>query len=287
MFDTTKIVSTMGAAGLALMALTGNVAAADLGGSIKDAPAPVAEERKFAFSWNIAGTSDYIFRGFSQSARDPAWQVGADISYGILYAGVWSSRIDFGDDTPGKNVATAEVDLYAGIKPVWGPATFDFGVIYYAYPNAKDGTGHLFQELDYVELKGGVSGSFIPALDKLTMGYTAFYTWVGTNKTGAILTNEFMAAYELPKMWVFTPTLGGTLGYVIGFDDAFKTVGVANGKGDYLYWNVGLALAVDKLTLDFRYWDTNINDNGLFTNYCHGATFQCSGTFVFTAKLTF
>lgn len=285
MFDTTKIVSTMGAAGLALMALTGNVAAADLGGSIKDAPAPAAEERKFAFSWNIAGTSDYIFRGFSQSARDPAWQLGADISYGILYAGVWSSRIDFGNDLAGHNIATAEIDLYAGIKPVWGPATFDFGVIYYAYPNGKDNNvlGRP-RELDYVELKGGVSGALIPALDKLTLGYTAFYTWEGTNETGSIWTNEFTAAYELPKMWIFTPTVSGLLGYQIGNNGIRYTSLVGNGSDSYLYWNAGLALAVDKLTLDFRYWDTDVSNAG---NFCHATTFQCSGTFVFTAKLTF
>ncbi len=281
MFDTTKIVSTMGAAGLALMALTGTVSAADLGGSIKDAPAPATEERKFAFSWNIGGTSDYIFRGFSQSARDPAWQVGADISYGILYAGVWSSRIDFGDTgLPAKNIATAEVDFYAGIKPVWGPANFDFGVIYYAYPNARDNGA----ELDYVELKGGVSGSFIPALDKLTLGYTLFYSPEYTGKTGQVFTNEFMAAYELPKMWVFTPTVSALLGYQIGNNSLNYLSVVGNGEDNYLYWNAGLALAVDKLTLDFRYWDTNLSDAG---GFCHNTTFQCSGTFVFSAKLTF
>lgn len=279
MFDTTKIVSTMGAAGLALMALTGNVAAADLGGSIKDAPAPVAEERKWAFSWNIGGTSDYIFRGFSQSARDPAWQAGADVTYGILYAGVWTSRIDFGDNGAGHNIATAEVDLYAGIKPTLGPATFDFGVIYYAYPGATSGAN-----LDYTELKAGVSGAFIPALDKLTVGYTGFYTWEGTGKTGEIFTSEFSAAYELPKFWVFTPTVSGLYGYVMGNNGANFTTFVGNGSDNYSYWNAGLALAVDKLTLDFRYWDTNVSNAG---NFCHGATFQCSGTFVFSAKLTF
>lgn len=289
MFTTNRIMSTIGAAGLALAALTTGAGAADLGGSIKDAPAPVDEGRKFSWSWNIGGTTDYIFRGFSQSARDPAWQGGVDMSYGILYAGLWTSRIDFGNDALSSNIATAEVDLYAGIKPTWGPATFDLGVIYYAYPGANDNGVFLRpRELDYVELKGGVSGAFIPGLDKLTLGYTAFYTWEGTNKTGAILTNEFTAGYELPKMWVFTPTVNGTLGYVVGFDTAFKTVGVANGKGDYLYWNAGLALAVDKLTLDFRYWDTNVPEVGAVSNtFCHNPTFQCSGSFVFSAKVTF
>lgn len=278
MITSSKITSAFGAAGLAFLALTGAAAAADLSGSIKDAPAPVDEGRKFAFSWNIGGTSDYIFRGFSQSARDPAWQVGADATYGILYAGIWSSHIDFGDVGPNR-VATAEVDLYAGIKPVWGPATFDFGVIYYWYPGSLGGTN-----LDYTELKAGVSGAFIPKLDKLTLGYNGFYTWEGTARTGEIFTSEFSAAYELPKMWIFTPTVSALYGYVAGNSGFNFTTFVGNGKDHYSYWNAGLALAVEKLTLDFRYWDTDVSNAG---NFCHGQTFQCSGTFVFSAKLTF
>lgn len=284
MFSTNKIMSTIGAVGLAVTMLSGAAGAADLSGSIKDAPAPVDEGRKFNFSWNVGGTTDYIFRGFSQSARDPAWQVGADVSYGILYAGIWSSHIDFGDIGP-NHVASAEVDLYAGIKPTWGPATFDFGVIYYWYPGSLSGTN-----LDYTEFKAGVSGAFIPKLDKLTLGYTGFYTWEGTARTGEIFTSEFTAAYELPKIWVFTPTVSALLGYVAGNNGLNFTTLVGNGKDNYMYWNAGLSLAVDKLTLDFRYWDTNIADSNAVlgsTNFCHGQTFQCSGTFVFTAKLTF
>ena len=30
-----------------------------------------------------------------------------------------------------------------------------------------------------------------------------------------------------------------------------------NGFDSYTYWNAGVALAVEKLTFDFRYWDTD------------------------------
>ncbi len=53
-------------------------------------------KRELAWSWNIGGTTDYIFRGFSQSARKPAFQAGADLTYGLFYAGFWGSSIDFG-----------------------------------------------------------------------------------------------------------------------------------------------------------------------------------------------
>ena len=31
-----------------------------------------------------------------------------------------------------------------------------------------------------------------------------------------------------------------------------------------LYWNAGVALAVDKFTIDLRYWDTNFKDDATF-----------------------
>ena len=88
MTDSRKLAAVCGAVGLALCALSG-VARAD--GYGYAAPAAPAEERKFTWSFNIDGTSDYIFRGISQTDNDPAIQGGLDASYGILYAGWWAS----------------------------------------------------------------------------------------------------------------------------------------------------------------------------------------------------
>ena len=95
-------------------------------GSMKDAPKADAG-RTFAYSWNLGVTSDYIFRGISQNARNTAAQGGVDITYGIFYAGIWGSDVNFGRNSdglpfgsgnPGSSVANVEVDIYAGIKPV-------------------------------------------------------------------------------------------------------------------------------------------------------------------------
>ena len=79
--------------------------------------------------------------------------------------------------TPIGNDAEIEVDWYAGIKPTWGRPTFDFGVIYYTYPGAND----FASELDYVELKAGVSGE---VFDKLTAGATVYYSPDYTGEIG-------------------------------------------------------------------------------------------------------
>ncbi|MBC7831271.1 MAG: hypothetical protein H7Y62_04540, partial [Hyphomicrobium sp.] len=51
---------------------------------------------------------------------------------------------------------------------------------------------------------------------------------------------------------------------------------------EYYYWNAGLALTVEKLTFDFRYWDTNIGGDAF--DICANAGL-CDERFVFTAKV--
>ena len=225
---TTSFTKTVGAAGIALLALTGVAA---------------AEDREFAWSVTLGGTSDYIFRGYSFNNEDPAFQASVNASYGILYAGVWGSNVQEGN-------GPIEVDLYTGIKPVWGPVTFDFGFLYYTYSN---------EDLNYYELKAGASGS---PFKNFTLGGT-FYIVPDQDNAIENWTLEGTAGYTLPSVGIFTPTVSGVLGYseqtdsLTGPDDlGFTGFGVQ----DYTYWNVGLALAVEKFTFDFRYWDSTIND---------------------------
>ena len=101
------------AVGAAVFAACATGASADgyeYEGNAMEAPKPA---REFTYSFNIAGTSDYVFRGFSQTARDPTLQGGADVAWGSLYLGVWASGLDFGDDpVTGEGIANAEVDIY-------------------------------------------------------------------------------------------------------------------------------------------------------------------------------
>jgi len=254
---------TTGLAFVALSAALTGPALAD--GSLKDPYAPA--ERKLEWSFNIGATTDYMFRGISQNDRDPALQGGVDISYGVFYAGIFTSMIDFGGAPP----ADVELDFYAGIKPEWMGVSFDLGVIYYTYPGANDSGA----ELDFVEFKAGAS---VTPVDKLTLGGTVYYSPEYTLETGEVWTFEGTAAYELRQIMMFTPTISATLGYQVGKDDDF----VALGDDDYLYWNVGLSLAVEKLTLDFRYWDTDIDKVGLCA-----AKNLCDERFVFSAKFTY
>jgi uncharacterized protein (TIGR02001 family) len=238
----------VGAASVALLALTG---------------AASAEDREFSWSVTLAGTSDYIFRGLSLNGEDPAFQPSINGTYGIFYFGAWGSNVD------GDGYEPWETDLYAGITPALGPVTFDFGVVYYIYPGAETG-GSL--GLDYVEFKAGASWS---PVENLTLKPVFWWTPDQENIVDTY-SIEGTVSYALPQMAIFTPTVSGLVGYTEADSDGFF------GPSDnYTYWNAGIALGVEKFTFDFRYWDTDL-ESGVGDTY-HGLDDE---RFVFTASVT-
>ena len=267
-----KIMGAFGATALGLMTLS-TAAVADgweHEGSVKDAPA--ASSREWTFSFNVGGTSDYVFRGVSQGDEDPQFFAGADVTWGILYAGVWGAGVD--PNFVGGS--RAEIDFYGGITPSAGIFDFDFGFIYYAYPWATSAL-----DVDYWELKAGVSTDDV--IKNLTMGATVYWSPDYTFATGDVWTFEGSLGYSLPAMAGITPTISGLIGYQTGdaTDGYFiDTIGLDD---DYWYWNVGLELAVEKLTFDFRYWDTDITQAATNTGF-RGLSDE---RFVFTGTFTY
>lgn len=225
--------------GAAMTVLSVSANAADL--SYKDAPAEIhGAGRTLAVTGFAALTSDYIFRGISQSDNDPAVQAQIDATYGILYAGAFASstELEAGD--------SMELDLYAGVKPSWNGVTFDLGFIYYAYPGADD-------DLDYWEVKAGVSGTLFSTLSAYA---TVFYTDEGTLETGEIVTLEGGLSKTLFTHGNIAFAASGAIGYV-DFDD--NDLGV-----DYTYYNLGVTATLsEKYSLDVRYHDTDLGDDDL------------------------
>lgn len=222
------------------------------------APPPAEESRKFTYSFSLTGVSDYVFRGVSYTQNDPTVQGAVNVGYGIFYAGIWGSGLDIAPD------GELEIDYYAGIAPSWGRLNFDFAVLYYTYPGYND---QGIPELDYLEWKAGVSTEVVSGL---TATANFFYSDDVSDLREFVY--EGILSYTMPKVWVFTPTVSGLIGYV---DYDLNTI-------DYTYWNGGLALAVDNLTFDFRYWDTDLGGN------CFAAPgpSACDERFVFSATVT-
>jgi uncharacterized protein (TIGR02001 family) len=247
-------------------------------GSVK-APTPPPAERTCTLSANVALATEYVFRGFSQTAEGPAVQGGFDATCSLFYAGVWASNLDFGA-AGGQDVANIEMDWYAGIKPKTGPVTWDLGIIYYTYPNAFDPAA----ELNYVEFKVGGSGEIWKGG---TLGVTAFYSPEYTGETGRVWTVETGFAQVLPKVGRFSPTFSALLGYQNG-DSAAYAAAFGNGDDSYLYWNAGLTIGFhEKWALDLRYWDTDVSNAGGFCDGTATGLFQCDERFVASLKFTY
>jgi uncharacterized protein (TIGR02001 family) len=275
------------ATALAVLMLAAPAQADGMGkrGSLKDPPKP---EERCKHSANIALTTEYVFRGFSQTSQGPAVQGGYDLTCGIFYAGVWASSLDFAGSTDVNLTpfdASIEMDWYIGIKPVTGRITWDLGVIYYSYPNRVNPG----LDLNYLELKVGASAEI---WKDATLGVTVFWspdyqlesgsTW--TVETG--FTRVFPKFNALHREW--TPSFSALLGWQINEGNASYKFAYGNGDDSYLYWNVGFTLGfLDKWSLDFRYWDTNLSSNAGGSAFCRGQTFQCDERFVATLKFTY
>jgi uncharacterized protein (TIGR02001 family) len=252
----TNIRSFLGAAGVAAVAALG----------MSTAALAADEGDKFGYSITISGTSDYIFRGVSLTENDPAFQPFVEFTYGnpnlTWYFDLWGSNIH-----NGAAYQPWELDMYAGVRPVTGPISWDLGVLYYTYPSAPVRGG------DYVEFK--VAATITP-ITNLTLTGIGFVTPDQGNNTPLTETGELDIAYTLPQVGIFVPTLSGAFGYTHAPDGS----GWFYGVDDYTYWNAGLKLTVDKYFMDFRYWDTSISSKSVSSSYDPSIV---DSRFVFTA----
>lgn len=267
-------------AGAVLCVVAGPALAADLsdGGSMKDAPA-VAAPDAWTITGYIQGTNDYIFRGISQNRGDPAAQGGADVAYGLFYAGTFASNVDFGGPSSETTIAhaSAEVDVYAGIKPKFGDVSFDFGVITYNYIDANYVHPKTYDPL-YQELKAGAS---VTILTDLALGGTVYISPNYYGETGPAVTVEGTASKPITKIQGVDLAASGTVGHVF-YEDA-----TANGAAnlDYTYGNLGLTATYKAFSVDLRWWDTDLSRHGY---QCDSfSVFECGSAFAGTVKFSF
>ena len=77
----------------------------------------------------VGYTSDYMWRGQTQTQGGGAFQAGVDLDYEGFYVGAWASEVDFGEDS-----ASLEYDLYGGYKfEMSDKLSIDVGVLQYRW----------------------------------------------------------------------------------------------------------------------------------------------------------
>jgi uncharacterized protein (TIGR02001 family) len=133
-------------------------------------------------SFNAALTSDYRYRGISQTRLRPALEAGANITHNPsgLYAGAWASTISWTRDAGGGG--NVELDLYGGRRGTLGALAWDAGVLAYVYPAnglqrvpgfANANTAELYAQLGYG-----------PVYAKYSLALTNLFGFVDSHRSG-------------------------------------------------------------------------------------------------------
>ena len=190
------------------------------------------------FTGNVALTSDYVFRGLSQSWNNPAIQGGMDWDTGAgFHFGLWGSSLNFKEAALGTtSQASVETDLYGGYAGKIDNFSYDIGFIYYWYPGARASLNY-----DLWEVYGKAGYDFGPAQASFAVNYTPD-NFGGTDT--AIYFNTGLTVLITDKL-----SVTGAVGY---WD---LKAPLAN-QWD---WNLGAKLNVNNwFTVDARYYDTNI-----------------------------
>ena len=191
---------------------------------------------------NVTLTSDYSFRGWSQTQRDPAIQGGFDVAFESgFYMGTWGSNVTYGVLDDG-DTASLEWDLYFGWSgDVAEGVGLDVSFIHFDYPGARD-------NFNYQEIAGKL------VFSDFTVGVN--YSW------------EYLAADDVTFLYPFVDYSYGlsediSLDMHIGYSMADSPSGDFFGTQDeYVDYSVGISLPLGGVTLSIGLYGTDNDDCG-------------------------
>ena len=206
-------------------------------------------------SGSLSLTSDYIFRGISQSNQQPALQGGVELSAANgAYAGAWGSSISWLSDlsTAAAPLSSSiELDAYAGYRGKLADAVaFDVGAQYYAYPGDFPSG---FNRADTFELYAGVT---VAASGKLSVGAkyalatTDLFGYAGSRGSGYL---DLSATCAIAPGWALAAHAGRQ--WIEG-NDAFA----------YSDWKLGVTRSFGNGASVGLAWSGTDADDALYTN---------------------
>jgi uncharacterized protein (TIGR02001 family) len=213
------------------------------------------------WSGSVGATTDYVFRGVSQTYDSGALQLGANYqSPQGWFAGTWTSNVDpypFG-------VAALELDVYGGIRrPLGDQFNATLSYTHYQYLNDSRAVHYNYDEL-------ALSASYLDEV-VATVSYqpdSTLYSALG------VANRRASVAYELALRWPLPAAFALNAG--VGYYDLHKLFGVH-------YWagNAGLQYVHRRVTFDLSRFFADSTVNRLF----EGAS--ANGTWVLSAVWRF
>jgi uncharacterized protein (TIGR02001 family) len=215
------------------------------------------------FSGTVAGTTDYTFRGISQTNEGPAVQgsFGWSKDFAVggqtvgLYASAWGSNVKFKDGDNGY----LEIDYTGGITTTVKGLKLDAFGIYYTYPDSNEALNY-----DYVEAGAGAGYDFGFA------NLTGQFFWSPDYFGGIGDAYYFSGNVSVPLP--FKLTAAAHIGYN-AFDAGTST--------DYADWSISITRNILGFDLSVAYVDTDLSKAECFGNS------NCDARGVFTIAKAF
>jgi uncharacterized protein (TIGR02001 family) len=196
----------------------------------------MAEESPF--SANVSMTSNYLYRGLSQTGNKPALQGGFDYAHESgLYAGVWGSSISWLSDFGVADNAGTEFDTYLGFSGEAGDIGYDVGFLRYNYPGEYG--GNLTANTN--ELYGSVSYKFVTA--KYSRSSGNLFGFADSSGSGYL---DLSASYDLEDAGI---SLGAHYG---------KQTVANNSASDYTDYNFSVSKEIGGYGFSMMYSKTDL-----------------------------
>jgi uncharacterized protein (TIGR02001 family) len=203
-----------------------------------------------SLSFNVGATTDYRYRGISQSRLKPAVQGGIDYAdKSGFYVGAWGSSIKWIKDAGGDS--NVEVDLYGGYKGAVGDVAYDVGFLRYEYPSNKLAVSANTNEIYGAVTYGVFTAKYSHAVSNL-FGFD-------NSKNSYYL--DLNATFDLGNGYTLTPHVGRQMVKntpAASYNDFALTLGKDLGNG-----LSATAAVVDTNTDAYVYNDKNLGKTGV------------------------
>jgi len=201
-------------------------------------------------SINLGVTTDYIWRGVSQSGGSASVSGGIDYSDDSgFYAGTWVGSLG---DAAAPAFNGSEVDLYFG----YGTDAFDIGYIYYHYPSVQG-------DIDFGEIYGSYS------FGALTAGLAVTVNNGSSNDDAQFAEGDIYyyisGGTDLSENW----TIGATLG-AYTYDTPADDDSVLD---DYVHLSVDFGTSTDAGDFTFTLTTTDADNDDIVAVVSYGVAF--------------